>query len=104
MKLFLSTGLVAVLATLALSGTALAANDPANCTYHPEKCKQVATKVVKGTTEVKEATTAPTPAVATAGSAGLPFTGVDVTLLLAGGALFGLIGFGIRRSGIDKSS
>ena len=93
MRRLLSVGVVVVLTALILSMTALAGNDPTKCVYHPEDCNKV---VVQGAAAGK--------AVAATPAAGLPFTGADVTFLVAGGLLFGLVGFGIRRSGRNKSS
>jgi hypothetical protein len=92
-------GLVVVLVALTSAGAAFAGNTPSECTYHPEKCKTV----VQGVKVVKGVTSTPAPKVTVAGSTGLPFTGTDVTLLLVGGAVFGLVGFGMRRSGRDRN-
>jgi hypothetical protein len=89
----ITIGIVVLMAALLLSGAALAGdNDTANCTYNPTECDVV----VKGS----NTTTSP----AAVKSDDLPFTGVDVTLLVGGGALLGLLGFAMHRAGRDDRS
>jgi hypothetical protein len=88
-------GSIVAAVALALPAVALADdNDSANCTYNPTECNTVVANAT--------ASQSPKPRAAVA-SDGLPFTGTDVSLLLAGGGLLGLLGFGMRRAGRDES-
>jgi hypothetical protein len=89
-------GSIVAAVALALPAVALADdNDSADCTYNPTTCNIVVAN--------SRASQAPKPrATVASGADGLPFTGTDVSLLLAGGGLLGLLGFAMRRAGRDE--
>jgi hypothetical protein len=79
------TVMVTVMAMAILPGSALALSSSTCQTYHPQTCKVVST------------TTTGTTATGSVLAGTLPFTGLDVALLLAGGALLLGTGLVVRR-------
>ena len=85
---------------LALPGSTLASSSSCQ-TYNPQNCKTTTTSTAP-TTTTATTTSTPTatvePATTTsATSSSLPFTGVDVGLLVAGGLLLCAGGLAVRR-------
>jgi hypothetical protein len=78
-------GVLGVLALLAIPGIAVAASSSTCQAYNPQTCSSVSNgTVTTGTTDA-------------ASSGTLPFTGLDVVLLIAGGGTLLGAGFVVRR-------
>ncbi len=79
-------GVLGVLALLAIPGIAVAASSSTCQAYSPQTCNSVS----NGTVTTGDTTT-------TDSSGTLPFTGLDVALLVAGGGTLLVAGFVVRR-------
>jgi hypothetical protein len=79
-------GVLGVLALLAIPGIAVAASSSTCQAYSPQTCSSVS----NGTVTTGDTTNA-------ASSGTLPFTGLDVVLLIAGGGTLLGAGFVVRR-------
>lgn len=84
----------AVLALLLLPSAALASGSSTCQSYNPQLC-EVATSVAG------QSTTTPTTPTATTSAGTLPFTGLDVGLLVAGGGVLLCAGLVVRRLSRD---
>jgi hypothetical protein len=97
MKRIIATG-VAVMALLALPTAAFAGGSSTCSTYNPQLCQIVGNG--SANTPSSGSTVVPTSAVvpsATQSSGSLPFTGLDLGLVAAGGAVLIGVGLAARR-------
>jgi hypothetical protein len=97
MKRILATA-VAVIALLALPSAALASGSSSCSSYNPQLCQVVGNGNGNVNTPSSGSTNAP---IATQSSGSLPFTGLDLGLLAAGGAV--LIGAGLAARKLSAS-
>lgn len=85
----------AAFAVLLLPSAALADSSPTCQSYSPQLCQVVTNTTASQTQSL--VSTGPTTSAASAGSGTLPFTGLDVVLLTAGGATLLGAGLIVRR-------
>ncbi len=96
MKRFALLGAVLFVLLGATSSSAVAASSSCS-TYNPQNCSSKTTTTSTNTSPTTTSTTTTTATGTTTTTSTLPFTGADVGLLVLGGALLCLGGFGIRQ-------
>lgn len=93
--------MVGAVLAFGVSGTALASGGGSTCqSYNPQTCSVISTTTTRTTTPTTTSTTSTTstsPATTAVASGTLPFTGLDIGLLLVGGGVLLGTGLLVRR-------